>query len=290
MSNYPPGSTYKMVLASAALDEKIITTSYTVDSKGGIWYGNRFFGDHVHGIVNVVSAIQKSCNTFFYTMILKIGLPLFDKYSYKYGFGRKTGIDIPDESPGFVPTVNYYNKLYGKGRWTNGNIISLGIGQGELGVTPIQLAQYAALLANSGTTKTPHFVKSIINNKTGKKINLKYKTINAEISKNTMRIIRQGMYDVVNKKGGTATDIKMSKIIIAGKTGTAQNPHGKDHAVFIAFAPFNNPKIAVAVLVENAGFGALHAAPIAQDIIKTYFGIKQDEPDSTKNLIKAINH
>jgi penicillin-binding protein 2 len=146
---------------------------------------------------------------------------------------------------------------------------SLGIGQGEVSVTPLQLAQYTALIANNGISVQPHFVKGYLDDKTNELIPLKFNSVNTGVDKSVIEIVKEGMFLVVNGKG-TATHIKLDDIEIAGKTGTAQNPHGDDHAWFVAFAPFDNPKIALSVLVENVGFGGTHAAPIAKKIIETY--------------------
>lgn len=279
MSIYSPGSTFKMISAIAALEEGVIDTNFTVNCTGGLQFGDRYFKClHVHGIVNVKTAIEKSCNTFFYQLILKIGLDRWSHYSNKFGFGKKSGIDIGEEISGIVPSTQYYDKVFGKGRWTKGFLLSLGIGQGELSVTPLQLAQYAALFANFGKSARPHFLKSYFEAESNRRIDVEPQYYDIGISNESFDIIRHAMYLVVNG-AGTATNIKMPDIAIAGKTGTAQNPHGDDHAVFIGFAPYDNPKIAIAVIVENAGFGSTAAAPIARDIIKAYLqkGKKQEE-------------
>lgn len=270
MSTFAPGSTFKMISAIAGLEEGIIDTNYTIICRGGYQFGDRFFKClHVHGIVNVKTSIEKSCNTFYYSLVNRLGLDLWSKYAKKFGFGSKTQIDIPEESGGLVPSTEYYNRVYGKTGWTKGFVISLGIGQGELNVTPLQLAQYAALFANYGKSARPHFLKSYINTKTKERYDVKPQYFDIGVSKKSFDIVRRAMYLVVNG-AGTATNIKLPDIAISGKTGTAQNPHGEDHAIFIGFAPYDNPKIAVAVIVENAGFGSTVAAPIARDIIKAY--------------------
>ncbi len=283
MSVHSPGSTIKMLIASALLQEGIITTRNIVNCKGGLQFGNRFFEcTHVHGRVNVEEAIEKSCNTFFYTYIQKLGLKRFAKYARMFGFGKKTGIDIYEEVPGLVPDKKYYDRVYGKNNWTKGVLLNLGIGQGELAVTPLQLAQYAALLANWGSTVKPHFVYALKESGNKPFKILKYDTIKVNIDKENLRIVRKGMYDVVNRKG-TATNIALPDLKIAGKTGTVQNPHGEDHAVFVAFAPYDNPRIAVAVLVENVGFGATYAAPIAQKVITTFLRYKKNVTQTQNN-------
>lgn len=278
MSVKPPGSTFKIMAAVAALDMGLINTNTTFYCAGGFTFG-RFFKCHgVHGSVNVVHAIEKSCNTFFYNLIYKIGLDNWYTYARKFGFDEKTDIDIGEEVKGFIPNSKYYEKIYGP-NWPRSIMASLGIGQGEVSVTPLQLAKYTALIANNGVTYTPHIVKGYLDNKTKEFIPFKFKKIDMGIDKQIFDIVKEGMFLVVNG-AGTATHIKMSEIQIAGKTGTAQNPHGKDHALFIAFAPFDDPQIAVAVVVENVGFGATYAAPIAKEMIKAFLikdKTKQDE-------------
>jgi len=270
MSRNPPGSTFKMMIAIAALEDKIITTSDYITCGGGFLFGNKYFKcTHVHGKVNVVSAIEKSCNTFFFQLMLKIGVERLSKYGKMFGFGRKTNIDIGEESSGILPDKAYYDRVYGKGKWTDGYLVSLGIGQGELITTPLQLAQYTSLIANYGVTKTPHLVKGYVENETNNYIPFEFDEVRANISRETFDIVREGMYKVVNGNG-TATLIRSKDIKIAGKTGTAQNPHGKDHALFIGFAPFENPQIAVAVIVENIGYGSTYAAPIVKRVIEAY--------------------
>lgn len=286
MGYYSPGSTFKMVSAIAALEEGIIDTTTRISCPGGFQYGNHFFKClHTHGSTDIYSSIEKSCNTFYYSTVVKLGLDRWSKYSKLLGFGHKTNVDISEEYPGIVPSTEYYNKVYGKNGWTKGFVVSLGIGQGELSVTPIQMAQYAAFIANYGKTAKPHFLKAYIDTKTNKRIYVKPNYMDTGISKRTFDIVRKAMWLVVNG-AGTATNIKDPKLNIAGKTGTAQNPHGKDHAIFIGFAPYDNPKIAIAVIVENAGFGSTAAAPIARDVIKAY--LQKEKPSEVKDQNIAI--
>ncbi len=290
----PPGSTFKIVEAIAALDMGVINTSFTVVCRGGqTFYGRYFKCDAVHGQLNVVHAIEHSCNVFFYNLIYKIGMPKWNDYVKRFGFGQDTGIDIGDESPGFIPSDKYYEKLYGS-NWPRSIMASLGIGQGEVSVTPIQLAKYVSLIANDGVTYTPHVVKGYLDNTTRKLIPFTYKKIDVGINKNIFDIVKEGMFLVVNGSG-TAAGIRSNEIQIAGKTGTAQNPHGKDHALFIGFAPYNDPKIAVAVVIENVGFGATWAAPIAKKMIEAYLlkdKLKNEQPNPPQeiknNLIGAV--
>jgi penicillin-binding protein 2 len=273
MSGKPAGSTFKIMAAIAALDLGVITTQTIINCGGGFYYG-RFFKCHggPHGPLNVIHAIEKSCNTFFYNLIYRIGLDKWSEYAHRLGFGQKTGIDISDESNGFIPSTKYYEKIYGP-NWPKSIMASLGIGQGEVSVTPVQLAQYVSIIANFGNTYVPHIVKGYLKDDTKEFVPLKFKEVKTGINPQVFDIVRQGMFLVV-QGAGTATGLKMDDIKIAGKTGTAQNPHGKDHALFICFAPYDDPKIAIAVVVENVGFGATYAAPIAKKMILAY--LKKD--------------
>jgi penicillin-binding protein 2 len=273
MTRYPPGSTFKIVLATAALQEKVIDTTWRITCHGSFRFGNKIFKCHPatgHGSVNIVEAIEKSCNVFFYNLMLKTGLELWTKYGQLYGFGSPTGIDIGEETAGFLPSESYFDKVYGKGKWTKGYLVSLAIGQGEVGTSPLQMACYAMALANGGTIYQPHAVRAIYNKKTAKFDSVAYGSRRLPISPEVSRLLRQAMYLVVNGASGTGAAARVPGISIAGKTGTAQNPHGKDHAWFIGFAPFENPQIAVCVLLENAGFGGSQAAPLAGKVIERY--------------------
>ncbi|MEJ2195691.1 MAG: penicillin-binding protein 2 [Ignavibacteriaceae bacterium] len=285
MSVQSPGSTYKMLSAIAALDLGIINTSFTIHCTGGYTYGRYFKCHGSHGTVNVIQAIEKSCNVFFYQLILKIGIEKWAEYSKHFGFNTKTGIDIGEESAGLIPDASYYEKIYGPD-WPHSILLSLAIGQGETGATPIQLAQYTALIGNEGKSYQPHLVRGFIDNNTKKIVHYDYKEIDASVSKNAIDIAKRGMYLVVHGEG-TATHLRWSDYEISGKTGTAQNPHGEDHAWFVAFAPFDNPQIAVAVIVENVGFGSTHAAPIAKKVIEAYLNsVKQNTRIEEQSLTK----
>ncbi|WKZ70690.1 MAG: penicillin-binding protein 2 [Melioribacteraceae bacterium] len=289
-SIYPPGSTFKMLAAIAALDDGIINERTSINCPGGLQFGDRFFKClHVHGNISVVEAIQKSCNTFFYQLILKIGLERWAKYAREFGFGKKTGIDIPEEISGILPDSAYYNRVYGRGKWTRGFLVSLGIGQGELSATPLQLAKYTALIANDGKSVEPHFARGYIDNKTSEFVKLPFKEIILDIDQHVFDLIQEGMYKVVNVPGGTASIAKIPGIDVSGKTGTAQNPHGDNHALFVGYAPSEDPKIAVAVVVENIGFGSTHAAPIAREVMRTYLQKDIDQNEKLNPIAKKVN-
>jgi penicillin-binding protein 2 len=281
MTLYPPGSTFKMVLAAAALQDGIIDKNWRITCPGGFRFGNRFFKcTHVHGSVNVVEAIEKSCNTFFYQLILKVGLDRWDEYAKKFGFGQKTNVDIDEEVPGLIPSTAYYDKVHGKGNWTQGLVVNLGIGQGELGVSPLQMANYAAALANGGVLYQPRIVHYVRNKATNRIEEVSHTAADLGISPNVMEIIREGMRRCVEDPGGTGSLARIPGIVVAGKTGTAENPHGEDHAWFVGFAPFDHPKIAVACIVENAGYGGTKAAPICGQVMERYLlGEKHPTPE-----------
>ncbi|MBN1928484.1 MAG: penicillin-binding protein 2 [Chlorobiaceae bacterium] len=281
---YPPGSTYKMILGIAGLEEGIIKPDDTIFCTGGWKFGGRTFrchGGHAHGSVNLRKAIIESCNIYFYNMMLKVGLDTWSEYGRMFGFGHESGIDLPGERRGLLPSVEYYNKRYGRNRWTKGYLISLSIGQGELGVTPLQLANYTATLANEGRLHEPHLVKGYRDTRTGIYVPIEHESRALPISKQTFGIIKKAMQGVVDEKAGTGNLAQVPGVTVAGKTGTAQNPHGQDHAWFICFAPVENPKIAIAVLVENAGYGGSISAPIAREMIDYYLNGPKKTPQQT---------
>ena len=274
MASYPPGSTFKPVNGLIALQEKVIVPATEFECHNGYL----FLRCHSHrSPLDLEDAIMISCNSYFcqtYRRILENPAygsvsEAYDKwrsYLTQFGFGRKLGTEFSNELPGSIPPASYYDKIYNN-RLKALNIISLAIGQGEILVTPLQIANMTAAIANRGYYYIPHIVKSIGSDH---KINPVY-TVRNNIgidSVNFEEIIR-GMEKVVNgDEGATARSAAIKDIIVCGKTGTAQNPQGKDNSVFIAFAPKDDPKIAIAVYVENAGFGATYAAPVASLMIE----------------------
>ncbi len=277
MARYPPGSTFKPVNGLIALQEKVIRPSTEFSCNNGYL----FVSCHSHrSPLDLEDAIMISCNAYFcqaYRRIMENPQyasvsEAFDKWrSYldEFGFGRVLGTDFVNELPGFIPTTDYYDKYYGKNRWKALNIISMAIGQGEILVTPLQMANLTAAIANRGYYYIPHVVKAIGK---GGAIDRKYTTKHfIDIDSTYFEDVIEGMYGAVNGDDEkTAGSAALKDIIVCGKTGTAQNPHGKDHSVFIAFAPKDNPRIAVMVVVENAGFGSTYAAPIASLMIEKY--------------------
>jgi penicillin-binding protein 2 len=207
---------------------------------------------------------------YYYNLVLKIGFERFTRFGQMFGFGSKTGIDIGEEDTGLMPSSDYFDRVYGRGRWTQGYLVSLGIGQGEVGTSPLQMAAYAMALANKGTYYQPHIVRSVKEKETGTSRQIPFTSRPIELSPNVWSVIRMGLERCVNAEGGTGGLARVKGITVAGKTGTAENPHGKDHAWFIGYAPAENPSIAICVLVENAGYGGVVSAPIAGMCIEKY--------------------
>lgn len=276
-AKYPPGSTFKPINGLIGLQENVITPSTTF----GCNHGYLFVACHSHSSpLDLIHGISNSCNSYFcqtYRRILENPKypTISDAYSKwkgylnEFGFGKKLGIEFTNELSCLIPSPAYFDKYYGKNKWKALTVISMAIGQGEIETTPLQMANMTAAIANRGYYYIPHIVKSIDQNKPVDKKFLTKQLINID-SANFEPIIL-GMEAAVNGEGGaTARVAAIKDIIVCGKTGTAQNPHGKDHSVFIAFAPKDNPRIAIAVFVENAGFGATYAAPVASLMIEKY--------------------
>ncbi len=286
---YPPGSTYKLVIAGAGLEEGIINRNTKfAPCSGGYRYGNRVFHCWYapgHGALGVVDAIIESCDVYFYQMGQKLGYDKFAEYSRKCGFGSRTGIDIPGEMKGLVPDVDWYDKHYGKGKWPQSLIINLSIGQGEILTTPLQLANFYAALGNGGTLYRPHFLKAVLEG--SDTVATKPETIgHLPFSSSTLATLKEACVGVVYGEHGTARASRIEGIKFGGKTGTAQNPHGDEHAWFCAYAPAENPVIAIAVIVEQAGHGSTAAAPLASRVIRRYLEERgMIEPVDTAKII-----
>ena len=283
MASYPPGSVFKLINGLIGLQEGVLQPSNMYPCNYGFPYGNnRRLGCHGHASpLNLLSAIATSCNGYFCYVFRNIldnkrykntaeALDRWREYVLSFGFGRKLGSDFPSELGGNIPTSSFYDKIYGKGAWRFQTVISLSIGQGEIGATPLQIANLAAIMANRGYYYIPHIVKD----SDGVEIDPKYKERQYTMVDTThFHTAVEGMYMAVNgggTAGGTAFSARIPGLDVCGKTGTAQNPHGKDNSVFICFAPKDNPKIAVAAYVENAGFGATWALPVASLMLEKY--------------------
>jgi Cell division protein FtsI/penicillin-binding protein 2 len=295
---YPPGSVFKLVNGLIGLQEGTLTTENAYPCARGYHFGNHKLGCHSHpSPLKLEEAIMMSCNGYFCYVLKNIlenrkyhdigeALDKWNAYVQSFGFGHKLGSDFPAELGGTLPTSKLYNKRYGKGGWKFTTIISISIGQGEVGVTPLQIANLSATVANRGWYRIPHIIKA----SEGVDIDPKYyeKQYTMVDTTNFKKVIK-GMWRAVNSgfgSGGTASIAAVPGLDICGKTGTAQNPRGADNSVFICFAPMDNPKIAVAAYIENAGFGATWAAPIASLLIEKY--LNGEISDGRKDLEKRV--
>jgi len=286
---YPPGSTYKIVTAMAGLEEGVITERTRLFCPGSYRYGNRTFRCWKrggHGFMNVTKALAQSCDLFFYQVGEKLGVNQLAKYAKACGLGSPTGVDLDMEARGLVPTTAWKLKRMGV-PWQGGETLSVAIGQGFNLVTPIQMLNLISTLANGGIQYKPLVVSQIVcSDGSLVKKEAPMPLGRLPVSERTLQIIKRGLIDAVNKAGGTGLVARIPGVDVAGKTGTAQvvgmeednnqkpvetKPlHLRDHAWFIAFAPAEEPKIAVAVLIEHGGHGSRAAAPIAREMIKEY--------------------
>lgn len=277
-AKYPPGSSFKPLDALIALQEGIINPQTTFFCPHYYMAGNhRVACEHFDGVTNLRKGISQSCNPYFCNVFdrlmnangsknIKQTLTRWKTQVNKFGFGVKLDVDLPFEARGNVPTPLHYDNVFGKNRWRSSSIISLAIGQGELLATPLQMANIEAVIANRGFYYKPHLIKAIGDKKV---IKNEYTVRNdVGIEPQYFEPVIDGMQDVVDH--GTAAASRIPGIIMCGKTGTVQNPHGKNHSVFVAFAPRDTPRIAIAVVVENGGYGASWAAPIGSYIIEKY--------------------
>jgi penicillin-binding protein 2 len=296
MAYYPPGSTFKLVNDLIALKEGVLTPEKTYPCPGGYHMaGHTVKCDGRHGNIHLRPAIQHSCNTYhcyvFRSIVdnprfgnTKLGYTNWREHVLKFGVGKKMYTDLPQELKGNVPSMDYYDKIFGKDRWRSSTIVSLGIGQGELGITPLQMANIMAIVANKGYFHTPHIIKKIGNSNEHSKIFEKKNYTGIE--KEYFDMVYDGMQDVLER--GTAAGSRVKGINILGKTGTAQNPHGKDHSLFVAFAPRENPKIAIGLMVENGGWGASWAAPIGTLMIEKYLNDTVARKDLEKRMFDGV--
>ncbi len=269
LSRQPPGSTFKPFMALTALQDGVIAEDTPITCTGGYYFGGRYFRCmDAHGTLTVKDAIKRSCNTFFFTVMMRQDFQRWSEWGERFGFGVKMPTDLPVQIPGIFPDSTYFDRRYGKNRWTRGFLVSLGIGQGDLGVTPLQLARYCAAVANGGVLHSPHLVKKIIHSESGEEIDPEVAPADRiPIEPRYFDMVREGMRRMVMENNST---VKWGDMQLGGKTGTAQNPHGADHAWFMGFAPFEEPQIAVAILVENAGFGSSVSAPIGGLLMEQY--------------------
>lgn len=291
-AEYPPGSIFKVVQALVGLQEGVITEDT------GFPCIRSLVGCHNHPDArNVSESLKYSCNPYYYQEVRRIiqqgkdpnmykdaaiGLDLWVDYMHSFGFGIRPETDNFGLRSGVIPDVKFYNRWYGENRWAFSTIRSNSIGQGEVKMTPLQMANMGAIVANNGYYYEPHFVKSIGEKGPLDLFKVKKQTM---VEAKYFDAVKEGMRMAVNEPGGTARRARVEGVVVAGKTGTAQNPHGADHSIFMAFAPYENPKIAIAVFVENAGFGGTWAAPIASLMIEKYLNGEVKDKVKEKRIL-----
>lgn len=278
-ATYPPGSTFKPLMAILGLQDTVLRRETRIACNHGTYVGGLRVGCHAHkSPANLHGAIVHSCNSYFVHTFKRFieqdrfgsaeeGYKQWYDYIRDFGLGKPLGIDLPTEQSGNLPKPSYYNNLYGEGRWKAPTIISLGIGQGEITTTTLQLANSAAIVANRGFYVTPHLVDSV--NKNGRRIKKSFTKHKLPFDSASVQPAVEGMRDVV-KEGTGRYYAQVPDVKVCGKTGTAENPHGDDHSLFIAFAPLKDPKIAVAAIIENSGYGSVWAAPTNSLMIEQY--------------------
>ncbi|MDR1400730.1 MAG: penicillin-binding protein 2 [Endomicrobium sp.] len=275
---YPPGSVFKIITFAAAAEVMGTNPEETVQCNGNFKLGDRNYScwcKQGHGKVNLFSAMVQSCNVYFYRLGLKLGVKNLKKYAKKFHLGQKMGIDLPNEKKGFVPNPEW-KKSKLKTRWLHGDTVILSIGQGALWVTPLQMACMISAVANKGVCRKPYIVDWVASSNGGKiyshKLDFEEQII---LSDRTWDLLHKALLEVV--ESGTGIRSKIAGIKIAGKTGTAQNPQGDNHAWFVSYAPADNPKIAIAVIIENGGGGGYNAVPVGRKIYEAYFNMKSEE-------------
>ncbi len=293
---YPPGSTFKPYMALAALQLGKRTPQFTINDPGYFQFGGHRFHDDKpggHGVVDMYKSLVVSCDTYYYMLANDMGIDNIARFIGQFGFGAKTGIDIEGEATGVLPSPEWKRRRFSKPeqqKWYAGETISIGIGQGYNAYTPLQMAQAMATLANNGVMYRPHLVDYIENIRTGERTRIEPKLVRTiPLKPENLEVVKHALAGV-NIEGTGARAFAGAEYTSAGKTGTAQvvalKPNEKydekrvterhrDHALFVAFAPLENPKIALAVVVENAGFGAAAAAPIARKVLDYYLLGKQ---------------
>jgi penicillin-binding protein 2 len=288
---YSPGSTFKIVVATAALEEGLVTPDFKVNCSGGATFFGRYYKCHLkggHGVVDMRHAIEKSCNVYFYTLGNMLGVDKIYKWAEKLGLAGKTGIDLPNEQESIVPNTAWKQKRTGE-RWYPGETISVSIGQGQVSVTPASLAVMISTVANGGTRVTPHVIKAIDEGQGWKPVPAPAVANTVAFKPDTLAALHDGLWMVVNAQG-TGGRGKIVGRDVSGKTGTAQviSNEGKarargtdkdlrDHGWFVFFAPRDNPEIAGVIFAEHGEHGFL-GAPIAKHVIETYFAKKEGRP------------
>ncbi|MFR9661899.1 MAG: penicillin-binding transpeptidase domain-containing protein, partial [Rikenellaceae bacterium] len=277
-ARYPPGSTFKLLQSAVALQEGVTTPSRRYPCNDGFHYGNRVLKCHHHqSPINMAYATATSCNSYFCYIFrdmlyndkydnFRQAYNKWREYVLSFGFGRRLDSDFLSEGSGYLPTVEFYDRIY-NGYWNPLSIISLSIGQGELGCTPLQMANMAAIFANRGYYYIPHIIKEVEGRDSLDR--RFYERQYTMVDSMHFEPVIKGMWDGVNVSGSSLW-AKLNGFDVCGKTGTSQNPHGEDHSTFLSFAPRDNPRIAISVYVENGGFGSVAALPIAS-LVEEYY-------------------
>ena len=233
-------------------------------------------------------AIEASCNIYFYRLGLDVGFDIWSRYVHLLGFGQPTGIDLPGEKRGLAPTEEMLVRRYGK-NWTSGHMANMVIGQGDVLVTPLQMARFASIIANAGRYFTPHIVRAVRDNATG---NVQITPLHEHrvegVTPEAWAVLRDGMFNVVQGDRGTARGSRIRGVQFAGKTGSAENPHGNSHAWFIGYAPADTPRVSWAVIVENGGTGGGAAAPIARVILQEIFKEQMQQARQRAPVVKPV--
>jgi penicillin-binding protein 2 len=289
---YSPGSLFKIIMATAALEEGVITPETTLHCGGQITlYGNVFHCHRAqgHGTISLRRALAESCNVFFFQVGVKLAIGRIAQYARKYGLGSATGLDLPNEMEGLVPDPEWKQRVQGR-PWYAGETVSVAIGQGQVNVTPLQMACVAACVANGGRLPRPHIVRAI-----GGVAQPVAPLRDTGFKPETIAAVREGMWEVVNESGGTGARAQIPGYDVCGKTGTAQvvtherlvragkKEEMQPHGWFIGFAPRDNPRVAFAFLVEHGGSGSGAAAPVAQTFLKRFFGTEDAKPVARAN-------
>jgi penicillin-binding protein 2 len=295
LAMYPPGSTFKTVEAPIGLQEGVVTPATTFPC-GGVTASPIKCSHNHYSPLDLIEAIEQSCNPYYWNVFRKIienkkyantreAYINWKSYVNSFNLGMTFNTDLNIERSGNVPAPEYYDKYFGKGQWRSMTIRSLSIGQGELLVTPLQLCNVAAIIANRGYYYPPHLVRAVSRNKVRevKEYEKKFTKVDSE----NFEPVVEGMYRAYNGSHGTARRYKMDSIVMCGKTGTVQNPHGENHSLFIAFAPRDNPKIAIAIVVENGGYGNTYGTPIATLMMAKYLLREFERPTYEEDMFNA---
>ena len=277
---YPPGSVFKIITFAAGVSEKIVDPSDTYLCTGKFTLGNKDYACWLatgHGRISLISAMANSCDVYFYNIGLKIGQKILEKYAKAFRIGQKTGIDLPSEKKGLLATPEWKEKKQ-KLKWFRGDTVNVAVGQGLLLVTPVQIASIMSAVANGGTMYKPYTVEKIVD-PDGNTVFEHEPEINTkiELSDSAWKLLKKALEEVV--RNGTARACFFPDLKVAGKTGTAQNPMGEDHAWFASYAPSENPEIAVAIIIENGGSGGHEAVPVAREIYEQYFGLSKKKTE-----------